>query len=303
MDSQYYSNGKLLLTGEYLVLKGARALALPIKFGQSMEIILDNSKVINWQSYQYEQRWFRATFDKKMNILSGSNDKLARYLKKIIKQAQKINPDFIQKDFGYQIKTILNFNKEWGLGSSSSLISNIAYWAGIGPMQLFARVANGSGYDIACARSKKPIIYQIKNNNYIFESVNFDPIFKKHLYFVYLNKKQDSSKEVKKFNQNKISTKDLSSISELTQGIIRVRRLTKFNELIKKHEQIIAHVIGKEKVKDKYFKDFDGEVKSLGAWGGDFVLASSNLSEKNTYKYFNNKGFNTIFKFDQMLIN
>jgi mevalonate kinase len=28
----FYSNGKLLLTGEYLVLDGAKSLALPTKF-------------------------------------------------------------------------------------------------------------------------------------------------------------------------------------------------------------------------------------------------------------------------------
>ena len=35
---RYYSNGKLLLTGEYAVLDGATALALPTKFGQSLEV-------------------------------------------------------------------------------------------------------------------------------------------------------------------------------------------------------------------------------------------------------------------------
>ena len=34
--SKYYSHGKLLITGEYTVLYGAAALALPAKFGQVM---------------------------------------------------------------------------------------------------------------------------------------------------------------------------------------------------------------------------------------------------------------------------
>ena len=34
----YRANGKLLLTGEYLVLKGALALALPTKLGQTMTV-------------------------------------------------------------------------------------------------------------------------------------------------------------------------------------------------------------------------------------------------------------------------
>ena len=39
MEKQtFYSNGKLLLTGEYLVLNGAVALAIPTKFGQTLTI-------------------------------------------------------------------------------------------------------------------------------------------------------------------------------------------------------------------------------------------------------------------------
>ena len=35
--SSYFSNGKLLLTSEYGVLGGAKALALPCKKGQNLE--------------------------------------------------------------------------------------------------------------------------------------------------------------------------------------------------------------------------------------------------------------------------
>ena len=36
----------------------------------------------------------------------------------------------------------------------------------------------------------------------------------------------------------------------------------------------MSKLTSKEKIKDKLFNDFDGEIKSLGAWGGDFILAS-----------------------------
>ena len=38
LEQNFYSNGKLLLTAEYLVLDGAKALALPTKFGQDLEV-------------------------------------------------------------------------------------------------------------------------------------------------------------------------------------------------------------------------------------------------------------------------
>ena len=36
MKKTFYSNGKLLITGEYVVLDGAKALALPTKYGQNL---------------------------------------------------------------------------------------------------------------------------------------------------------------------------------------------------------------------------------------------------------------------------
>ena len=44
----FYSNGKLLITGEYLVLDGARSLAIPTKFGQFLIVEeIENSNCIH----------------------------------------------------------------------------------------------------------------------------------------------------------------------------------------------------------------------------------------------------------------
>jgi len=52
----------------------------------------------------------------------------------------------------------------------------------------------------------------------------------------------------------------------------------------------------------KYFADFEGEIKSLGAWGGDFYLISTNLSYSGVKKYFENKGLNTLFRWDDLIL-
>ena len=46
MEQNYYSNGKLLLTGEYVVLDGAKALAVPTKFGQLLNIKQGTNKQV-----------------------------------------------------------------------------------------------------------------------------------------------------------------------------------------------------------------------------------------------------------------
>jgi mevalonate kinase len=60
MKQTFYSNGKLLITGEYLVLDGAKAFALPTKFGQSLIIEEGSNKAIQWVSYDGSV-WFENT--------------------------------------------------------------------------------------------------------------------------------------------------------------------------------------------------------------------------------------------------
>ena len=52
-------------------------------------------------------------------------------------------------------------------------------------------------------------------------------------------------------------------------------------------------------MKEKFFSDFQGSIKSLGAWGGDFILATGN---KSTKKYFLDKGFKTIIPFNKICL-
>ena len=51
----FYSNGKLLLTGEYLVIDGAKAIAIPTKKGQSLSVkeTEEGSQLI-WKSWTHE---------------------------------------------------------------------------------------------------------------------------------------------------------------------------------------------------------------------------------------------------------
>ena len=61
--SEFYSNGKLLLTSEYVVLDGIECIALPTKFGQSLEVNKNQLNVINWESYDYRNHlWFREKY-------------------------------------------------------------------------------------------------------------------------------------------------------------------------------------------------------------------------------------------------
>ena len=292
----FYSRGKLLITSEYLILKGAKGLAIPCNKGQFLEFKVINSKNLNWKSYDYNNRiWFEAIFDcENFNCIKSNKKSIAKSLSFILKETRKLNPKFLSINGG-EIKTQLEFDLNWGLGSSSTLISNLAQLNKINAYKLLSNTYGGSGYDIACSLVENPIIYEIKNNNY--NEVNFNPPFKDKLFFVYLNKKQNSKIEVNKFNTTKVDKKTIESINSITEIISKTKKYDEFNFLIKKHEQIISNVIKKTSVKKLKFQDFKGEIKSLGAWGGDFILASG----LDSPSYFKSKGYKTIIKFDDMV--
>ena len=72
----FRSTGKLLLTSEYVVLDGAKALALPTKFGQSLSISPNNKGNISWQSYDENNKiWFEAFLPLNLNNLDASEPK------------------------------------------------------------------------------------------------------------------------------------------------------------------------------------------------------------------------------------
>ena len=298
---EFYSNGKLLLTGEYVILNGALSLALPTIYGQYLKVKNNSSNKIKWISYDNNEKiWFNCEFDKdNLEVIFSSSDKISDRLKKIISCIRIVNTDFLKLN-GSEIITKLTFNKNWGLGSSSTLINNLAEFAKIDPYFLNDKIFKGSGYDIACAKSNTSLLYKIHGNKRTVKKINFDPPFKDKLYLVYLNKKTNSLEEIKKFKKIKNQKMYIEEISNITSQIISCNNQIEFNSLIKEHENIISKLTARETVKNILFSDFKGEIKSLGAWGGDFILASS--SELTT-DYFRNKGFNHIFKYNELIMN
>ena len=301
-NTQYHSNGKLLITGEYLVLKGAKALALPLRFGQNLEIKpLEKSKELLWKTYVGNKLWFEAKFDHELNILYSSLKVVAMHLQKILKAAITFQNVSLQTLSGNEIRTDIDFDVNWGFGSSSSLISNISYWLQINPFQLLFATTNGSGYDIAAARSEKPIIYHLENNVPIYQNISFNPNFKDSLFFVYLGKKQNSENSVSSFNEKPVDQKAIDKVSRLTNEIIQARDLDTFEEIIAEHNKVISEIINHPALKEKHFRDFEGEIKPLGAWGGDFILASSRKGRNYVKNYFSARGKKTIFSYSELI--
>lgn len=297
---EVYSNGKVLLTGEYVILDGALSLAAPTKFGQHLKLQENLSNLINWKSKNFDGNiWFECLITSDtLKVKSTSSQKISNTLVEIINFIREYNPAFL-KNCGSDISTNLTFEKNLGLGSSSTLISNLSKISGVNPYTLNNKIFKGSGYDIACAESISPILYKLDKDQKIINEVSFKPSFNEHIYFVYLNKKQNSILEIEKYNKNKASNSIINEISDITSEILVCNSIDRFNKLIEAHELIISKLISKQTVKDLLFKDFDGYIKSLGAWGGDMIMVTSQIDPS---KYFIEKGYSTIFKFKELLV-
>jgi mevalonate kinase len=302
MKQIFYSNGKLFIAGEYLVLDGADAFALPTKFGQDLVIEDGENDQIEWKSYDHDnQLWFEETisFKEIINRPDNKTETVKTTLLNILHEAYVLNPKFIADARGYKVSTHLTFPRNWGLGTSSTLINNIAQWANINAFTLLNNSFGGSGYDIACAQNNTPVIYKIKDN--AVTAVEFNPDYKEHIYFVYLNKKQNSKSAIYAYNNNKGQNLSQSVVenNKITNTIVNAKTIKEFADAVQKHEIHLSKILEMQTIKEAVFPDFNGVIKSLGAWGGDFVMV---ISKENPTAYFAAKGYETILTYDEMIL-
>lgn len=298
MKKSFHSNGKLLLTGEYVVLDGATAIAIPTKYGQSLLVESSEKQGLQWTSLDEKgAAWFEETFDLKDFSSANPKNKYAITLSKILREARNLNPDFLSNTKGIQVKTTLEFPRNWGLGTSSTLINNIAQWANVDAFTLLTKSFGGSGYDIAAAQNDFPILYQLKDGIPKTQQAELPWSFKKSLFFVHLNKKQDSKKGIAHYRNTAVSKTTIQKISNISNQLLQCSSLSDFERLMNLHEQIISETIQLPTIKRQLFPDYPNTIKSLGAWGGDFVLVTGTAQDM---AYFKNKGFNTVVPFEEM---
>ncbi|WP_284652788.1 GYDIA family GHMP kinase [Flavobacterium terrisoli] len=304
MKQTFYSNGKLLITGEYVVLDGAKAFALPTKYGQSLTIEEADKGIIQWTSYDSNKSiWFENSIPFASIIRKERFDdakSIKNTLIEILHEAYLMNSDFIANGKGYKIRTELTFPKLWGLGTSSTLINNIAQWLQIDAFELLKRSFGGSGYDIACAQNNGAVIYQLVDDKPIIEPIDFHPDFTDKIFFVYLNKKQNSKSAIASYYSNQVDIrKTIPVINEITKTVVEAKDPKTFALALAQHEIEMSNILELATVKETYFEDFDGVIKSLGAWGGDFVLS---ISKENPTDYFRKRGFDTVIPYHEMIL-
>lgn len=293
--SRIFSNGKLLLTSEYVVLDGALALALPTKLGQEFffETLENRSNHVIWEAQHLGQPWLRTVIDyKKWLVLETNLEEPADFVLQILKNCEHLGSDRFVDGASYHLKTNLEFPPDFGLGSSSTLMVNLATWAGVDAFLLNEKSLGGSGYDVAVALEKSPILYQLEKGKRFVEKINFQPLFSDELIFIYLNQKQNSREGILHYRKTPKSKEVIEKFNTITKEVLGCKQIDEFQNLMTEHEAILSSLLSLPTVKERLFPDCPSFVKSLGAWGGDFVLTSKFDGYQT---YFQTRGYRQIF--------
>jgi mevalonate kinase len=295
-----FSPGKLMLTSEYFAMDGALVLAVPTQLGQEFfyEEKNDGKSLVFWEAYHQNKLWLKAVIDyRKWQVIETNIPSSAEFILKTLKNVQALSEIKFNSNFTYYLKTNLQFPADYGLGSSSTLMTNLAEWAKIDPFHLNKISLGGSGYDIAVAKEQSAVLFQsvpeIK-----YEKVDFNPSFKDDLIFIHLNQKQDSREGINFYRSKNKSQKLVDEFSDITRNVLLCNELEKFSELMLIHEQKISDFLEIPTVSDRFFADCPVFIKSLGAWGGDFVMTSKFDGFKD---YFWGKDFKTIFEWSDII--
>lgn len=296
-----FSPGKLLLTSEYVVLDGALALAVPTRPGQELffEESADGRCEVHWQATHQGKPWLQIVINYHDWTIKETNlPEAALFVVKTLKNVQQLSKRRFQSTDSYHFKTNLQFPANYGLGSSSTLMANLAEWAAVDAFDLNDRSLGGSGYDVAVAKVRTPILYQLEEKKPNITAVDFNPDFRDDLIFIHLNQKQDSREGIGLYRSKEKPEALIAEFSEITHNVLRTKSLSEFSDLMKLHEHKMSSFLGIPAVAQQHFPDCPSFTKSLGAWGGDFVMSTI---FPGFLDYFSAKGFHTVLKWNEII--
>lgn len=286
------ANGKLLLTSEYFVLDGAEALAVPTKFGQKM--VVSDAEIFSWTSYNNKNEIWLKDSVSNSKFKTESLNQLFNFL----------NTENVELIDTFHFDTYLDFPNEWGLGSSSTFVALISDFYNVNPYKLNKELFKGSGYDIACAFAKKPILF---SKQYEFQphiqEVEISESVKPYLYFLYLGKKQNSREGIEHYRSIKNDKNTtIERLNNLTSEIVKSSDYMEWIRLMSDHEELISSTLKLDKISNAMLNGLPYFTKSLGSWGGDFVLLISDEEEKTIRKNIEKIGLNTLFNYNDLIL-
>ena len=303
-----YGHGKLLLTGEYFVLDGARALAIPTRLGQRFTVTpmaVDSIYDLVWIMHSSDRQEPKKLGFRREDWSHSrlGQDPVRSRLQQLFYAAEQLRPRCTVELLGRTVETFLEFPADWGLGSSSTLVYALARLLKVNAYDLLELSFDGSGYDLACAGAAGPIAYRRQGSEPEVTALSWHPEWLDRTCFVHLNRKQNSREGIAAYRRASPVPATRDRISAITLSLVReAHDLRSAARLLDEHEVLVGHALGMTPVGKDRFTDFPGTVKSLGAWGGDFVWVLPEGEFERTRAYFNERGYPTVIAYNEMAL-
>ena len=111
---------------------------------------------------------------------------------------------------------------------------------------------------------------------------------------------QDTKTPIENYSKSQFNkVESIKKINKICDEFLKCNDLIHFEELMKEHESIISKAISINPIQKTTFTGYKGGgIKSLGSWGGDFILVTT---KNKDLTYFKNRGLNTIFPLREMV--
>lgn len=303
----FTASGKLLLFGEYLVLRGAQSVAAPLRFGQQLHITQHQAETIEWTAYEQQKVWLKLTLSPDLEVTEHwckheQHGEAAQTVRKLLQLIRREKPALRLPGLSFRFD--IDFDRDFGFGTSSTLISLISQWSGVNPYLLLSESFGGSGFDIAAATAPGPVLYQTDglsaHANREVRAINLRKNITRHLLFVYTGVKQVSKKEVASFDALTVSSGAIDAMNAIVDQVIRCNDIEVFEDLMGESEDLLSGILKTPAIRSGNLSDYPFAMKSLGAWGGDFLMATFR-DERQARKYFVKKGMSPIFSYEQLI--
>lgn len=295
-ESSFYASGKLMLFGEYLVLRGSKCLAVPLSAGQSLTISPSPGSAVLWECFEGDHKWLEIVFSDTLEIIRTSDKQKALIVQELLKLILKDQPYL--KVGGSNFRFDINFHRKYGFGTSATFISLLSQWSGVDPYILLENSFGGSGFDVATATAATPVIYKMHQHK--VTPVRIPETIQSQLLFIYSGKKQHSAREVLSFEKLHTSALQVSRMDTIIDSVVACEDVETMESLIEESEMLLSGILKAVPVKNRYFDDYPFAIKSLGAWGGDFIMATFR-DEDEARQYFSTKGCKPVFNYKQLI--
>src|SRR5699024_4330610 len=125
----FEASGKLLMFGEYFVLRGAKCFAMPLSYGQKLQItsLKKEETCIQWEAYGHNDWWLKLLFSYTLDNHEATDRDIAQNVQKLLKYIKKKNPSLYIENLHFSFE--INFDRQFGFGTSSTFISLLSQWA------------------------------------------------------------------------------------------------------------------------------------------------------------------------------